>query len=48
MGFNKLCREKGVDVEIKYANIENTSVSYDGDSFMFRTIVIINVYESDY
>ena len=48
MGFNELCREKGIDVEIKYAKIENTSVSYDGDSFLFRTYVILNVYESDY
>lgn len=48
MGFNKLCREKGVDVEIKYANIENIIVEYDGDSFLFRTYVILNVYESDY
>ena len=48
MGFYELCREKGVEVEIKYANIKNTSVSYDGDSFMFRTFVILNVYDSDY
>ena len=48
MGFNKLCREKGIDVEIKYANIRDTSVSYDGDSFLFRTYVILNAYESDY
>lgn len=48
IGFNKLCKEKGIEVEIKYANIENTSVSYDGDSFLFRTYVILNVYESGY
>lgn len=48
MGFNELCKEKGVDVEIEYANIKNISVSYDGDNFLFRTYVILNVYESDY
>ena len=48
MGFDELCKEKGIDVEIEYANIKNISISYDGDSFMFRTIVILNVYESDY
>lgn len=47
MGFNKLCKEKGIEVEIKYANIRNTSVEYDGDSFLFRTIVILNVYDRD-
>ena len=48
MGFNKLCREKGIDVEIKYPKIRDISVSYDGDSFLFETYVILNVYESDY
>ena len=48
MGFNKLCREKGIDVEIKYPKIIETSVSYDGDSFLFETYVTLNVYESDY
>ena len=48
MGFNKLCREKYIDVEIKYPKIRYTSVSYDGDSFLFETYVILNVYESDY
>ena len=48
IGFNELCREKGVEVEIKYANIKNTSVSYGEDSFTFRTFVILNVYDSDY
>lgn len=48
MGFNKLCREKGIEVEIKYANIEDTSVEYDEDSFLFRTYVVLNFYESDY
>ena len=48
MGFNKLCREKYIDVEIKYPKIRDISVSYDGDSFLFETYVILNVYESDY
>ena len=47
MGFNKLCREKGIEVEIEYAKIRNTSVEYDGDSFLFRTYVILNVYDRD-
>lgn len=47
MGFDELCKEKGVEVEIKYANIKNISISYDGDSFLFRTIVILNVYDRD-
>ena len=48
MGFNKLCREKGIEVEIKYAKTEDISISYDEDSFLFETYVILNVYESDY
>ena len=48
IGFNELCREKGIDVEIKYPKIKDISVSYDGDSFLFITYVILNVYESDY
>lgn len=47
MGFNELCKEKGIDVDIKYANIENVMISYDKDSFLFRTYVILNVYERD-
>ena len=47
MGFDKLCEEKGIEVEIKYPKIKDISVSYDGDSFLFRTYVILNVYESD-
>ena len=47
IGFDELCREKGVEVEIKYANIKNISISYNGDSFMFRTFVILNVYDRD-
>ena len=48
IGFNKLCREKGIDVEIKYPEIRDIDISYDGDSFLFRTYVILNAYESDY
>ena len=47
IGFDELCKEKGVEVEIKYANIKNIRVSYDGDSFKFRTYVILNVYDRD-
>ena len=47
IGFDELCKEKGVDVEIKYANIRKTIVEYDEDSFLFRTCVILNVYERD-
>ena len=48
MGFNKLCREKGIDVDIKYAKIEDISISYDEDSFLFEAYVKLNFYESDY
>lgn len=48
IGFNKLCKEKGIEVDIKYANVENIRISYDGESFLFRTFVILNAYESDY
>ena len=47
MGFDELCKEKGIDVEIEYANVEDISISYDGDSFLFRTYVILNFYERD-
>lgn len=47
MGFNELCKEKGIEVEINYANVENIRISYDEDSFHFKTVVILNVYESD-
>lgn len=47
MGFNELCKEKGIEVEIEYANVEDTSISYDGDSFLFRTYVKLNFYERD-
>ena len=47
IGFDELCKEKGIEVEIEYANIKNISISYDGDSFLFRTIVILNVYDRD-
>ena len=48
MGFDELCKEKGIEVEIKYAKTEDINISYDGDSFLFETYVILNVYESDY
>ena len=48
MGLHKLCNEKGIDVDIKYAKIEDISISYDGDSFLFRTYVTLNVYDRDY
>lgn len=47
IGFDKLCKEKGIEVEIEYANIKNISVSYDGESFLFRTYVILNAYDRD-
>lgn len=47
IGFNELCKEKGIEVEINYANVENIRISYDEDSFHFKTVVILNVYESD-
>lgn len=47
MGFEELCEEKGIEVEINYANVEDTSISYDGDSFLLRTYVILNFYERD-
>lgn len=48
IGFDELCKEKGVEVEINYANIKKTSVEYNGDSFHFKTIVILSVYDRDY
>ena len=48
MGLHKLCNEKGIDVDIKYAKIEDIRISYDGDSFLFRTFVTLNVYDRDY
>lgn len=47
MGFDKLCEEKGIEVEIDYANVEDTNISYDGNSFLLRTYVILNFYERD-
>ena len=47
MGFGKLCEEKGIEVEIDYANVEDTNISYDGNGFLFRTYVILNFYERD-
>lgn len=47
IGFNELCKEKGIKVEIDYAHVEDTSISYYGDSFMLRTYVILNFYERD-
>lgn len=47
MGFNELCEEKGIEVEIDYANVEDTNISYDGNGFLFRTYVILNFYERD-
>ena len=47
MGFDELCKEKGIDVEIEYTNVGYTSISYDGDSFLFRTYVKLNFYERD-
>lgn len=47
MGFNELCKEKGIEVDIKYANLENVMISYGKDSFLFKTYVILNVYDRD-
>lgn len=47
MGFDELCKEKGVEVEIKYTGVKDIRISYDGDSFLFRTFVILNVYDRD-
>ena len=47
MGFDELCKEKGIEVEIDYANVEDTNISYDGDSFLLRTYVTLNFYERD-
>lgn len=47
MGFDELCKEKGIDVEIEYAGVEDISISYDGDSFKFDGYVKLNFYERD-
>ena len=48
IGFDELCKEKGVEVEIEYANTKNIIVEYNGDSFKFRTYVTLSVYDRDY
>ena len=48
IGFDELCKEKGVGVDIKYANLKNVMISYNGESFLFRTYVTLNVYDRDY
>ena len=47
MGFDKLCEEKGIVVDIECTNAEYTSISYDGDSFLFDGYVKLNFYERD-
>lgn len=47
MGFDKLCEEKGIEVEIDYANVEDTNITYDGNSFLLRTYVVLNFYDRD-
>ena len=48
MGFDELCKENGIEVEIEYASLKNVMISYDGESFLFRTYVTLNVYDIDY
>ena len=47
IGFDELCKEKGIEVEIEYAGVEDISISYDGDSFLFRAYVKLNFYDRD-
>lgn len=47
MGFNELCKEKGIVVDIECTNAEYTSISYDGESFLFDGYVKLNFYERD-
>lgn len=46
MGFDKLCEEKGIDVDIDFI-YDDIEVLYDGDDFMFKINVYLSFYERD-
>lgn len=46
MGFNELCKEKGIEVEIEY-DYDELWVSYYGDNFLFKINVYLSFYERD-
>lgn len=46
MNFDKLCEQKGIEVEIEY-DYEDLNVSYYDDLFHFKTIVRLKFYERD-
>lgn len=48
MGFEELCEQKGIEVEIDYYyGDEDLNVSYYDDLFHFKTWVKLNFYERD-
>lgn len=46
MGFDKLCEEKGIEVEIDF-RYEDIEVLYCGDNFLFKINVYLSFYERD-
>lgn len=46
MGFDKLCEEKGIEVEIEY-DYDDLTVSYYDNLFHFNTWVKLKFYERD-
>ena len=46
MGFDKLCEEKGIDVDIDFL-YDDIEVLYGGDDFLFKINVYLSFYERD-
>lgn len=46
MGFDKLCEEKGIEVDIDFL-YDDIEVLYGGDDFLFKINVYLSFYESD-
>ena len=46
IGFDKICGEKGIDVDIDFL-YDDIEVLYDGDDFMFKINVYLSFYERD-
>lgn len=46
MGFNELCKEKGIEVDIDFL-YEDIEVLYGGDDFLFKINVYLSFYERD-
>lgn len=47
MGFDKLCEEKGIEVDIDFL-YDDIEVLYGGDDFLFKINVYLSFYERDY